>query len=126
MVELFLEVLNMSIRASWVLLGVMVLRLLLLKAPTWFSMTLWAVAAVRLICPLSIPSAVSLIPSVQTVDPGIMMDPQPTIDSGVPILDQMINPLMLEAFAPTAGASMNPLQFWVPLCCLLFLFSICL
>lgn len=124
MAELFLEILNMSIRASWVLLAVLALRLLLRRGPTWFPMALWVVVAVRLVCPLSITSPVSLIPSVQTVNPGIITTPQPTIDSGIPIIDQMINPVILDAFSPAVGASMNPLQFWVPFFALVWLLGV--
>ena len=113
MAELFLEILNMSIRASWVLLIVLALRLLLRKGPAWFPMTLWVVAAVRFVCPFSITSSISLIPSVQTVDTGIMTAPQPVINSGIPIIDQTINPVILDVFSPAVDTGINPLQFWV-------------
>lgn len=59
---LFLKVLNMSISASWLVLIVLALRLLLKKSPKWIHMALWALVAVRLICPVSIESVLSLIP----------------------------------------------------------------
>ena len=60
--ELFLKVLNMSISASLVVLAVLVLRLLLKKAPKWIHVLLWSVVAVRLLCPVSFESPVSLMP----------------------------------------------------------------
>ena len=59
---LFLKIVNMSILASWLVLVVMILRLILKKAPRWISVLLWGLVAVRLICPFSIESPVSLIP----------------------------------------------------------------
>lgn len=64
---LFVKVLNMSISASWLVLIVLVLRLLLKKAPRWIRVALWALVAVRLVCPVSLESVFSLIPSTQTV-----------------------------------------------------------
>ena len=64
----FLRLLNMSISASWLVLAVMVLRLLLWKkAPKWMFCALWALVAIRLICPFSLESAFSLIPKAETV-----------------------------------------------------------
>ena len=70
--KIFLKVLNMSISASWLVLVVLALRLLLKKAPRWIHVALWALVAVRLICPVSIESAFSLIPSTQTVPEEII------------------------------------------------------
>ncbi|MDY6088161.1 MAG: M56 family metallopeptidase, partial [Eubacteriales bacterium] len=63
MTELFLKIINMSISASWVVLAVLVLRFILKKAPKWVNVLLWGVVAIRLLCPFSIESALSLIPN---------------------------------------------------------------
>lgn len=60
--ELFLKIINMSISASWLVLAVLLLRLVLKKAPKWINVLLWGIIAVRLICPFTIESPVSLIP----------------------------------------------------------------
>ena len=52
--ELFLKIINMSISASWLILAVLILRLVLKKAPKWVNVLLWGIVAVRLICPLSL------------------------------------------------------------------------
>ena len=67
LMAIFWKVLNMSIAASWVVLAVLVLRLLLKKAPKWIRVALWGLVAVRLVCPISFESVLSLIPSTQTV-----------------------------------------------------------
>ena len=63
----FIKVLNMSISGSWLVLAILLLRLLLKKSPKWIHVALWALVAVRLICPFSIESSASLMPSTQTV-----------------------------------------------------------
>lgn len=62
--KVFLTVLDMSITAGWVILFVMLIRLLLGKCPKAFSYVLWAVVLVRLVCPFSFESAVSLVPPI--------------------------------------------------------------
>ncbi len=59
---LFLKIINMSISASWLVIAVLILRLVLKKAPKWINVLLWGIVAVRLICPFSFESTVSLIP----------------------------------------------------------------
>lgn len=65
--SIFLRVLNMSITASWLMAAVILLRFLLKKAPRWISCMLWAFVAIRLVCPFSMESALSLIPSSEPV-----------------------------------------------------------
>lgn len=60
--KLFLIIMNMSISASWLILVVLILRLVLKKASKWTSVLLWGIVAVRLICPFSIESSISLLP----------------------------------------------------------------
>lgn len=57
----FLKVLNMSYTASYVILAVLLVRLLLKKAPKSFSYALWSVVLFRLVCPWSFESAFSLL-----------------------------------------------------------------
>ncbi len=53
MVRLFVTVLNMSVKASVCILAVMLIRLMIQRAPKIFSYLLWAVVLVRLICPVT-------------------------------------------------------------------------
>lgn len=115
MSEVFLKILNMSISASWLVLAVLILRFALKKAPKWVNVLLWGIVAVRLILPFSPESVLSLIPSGETIHPEIMMDPTPTIQTGIKSLNTAVNPILSQSFAPAAGASMNPLQLWIPL-----------
>lgn len=114
MSEFFLKILNMSIAAGWAVLAVLIIRLLLKKAPKYIAVLLWGIVAIRLICPFSIESALSLIPSAETVSPGIMMAQSPKIDSGIPLINSAVNPIIGEIFTPEPVTSINPLQIWIP------------
>ncbi len=78
--DAFLKILNMSITAAWLSLAVVLARLFLKKAPKWITWLMWALVAVRLICPFSIESALSLIPSAETIPSGIEMEARAAID----------------------------------------------
>ena len=120
MSKLFLTIINMSISASWIVLAVLLLRFLLKKAPKWLTVLLWAVVAIRLICPVAIESDVSLIPSSQTISTGIMTDTYPQIYTGIPAFNNRINPIVGETFSPNPGDSANPLQIWIPVASVLW------
>ena len=114
MSELFLNIVNRSISASWVVVAVLVLRFCLKKAPKWVNVLLWGLVAARMLFPFSIESALSLIPSAEPISPRIMTDPSPSVQTGVPALNQVINPVIRGSFTPAPGASANPLQLWIP------------
>ena len=110
---IFLKLLNLSISASWLVLTVLALRMVLRRAPKWVNVLLWGMVALRLVLPFSIESALSLIPSAETVSPEVVrFDPAPTITSGVTIIDNAVNPSLSESFAAAPLASVNPLYVW--------------
>lgn len=110
---IFLKLLNLSISASWLVLVVLALRLVLKRAPKWVDVLLWGMVALRLMLPFSIESALSLIPSAETVSPEVVQfDPAPTITSGVEFIDNAVNPSLSESFAAAPLASVNPLYVW--------------
>lgn len=113
--ELFLKIINMSISASWLVLAVLILRLVLKKAPKWVNVLLWGIVAVRLICPFSLESTLSLIPSAETIPVNIETDAAPAIDSGINAVNNVINPVISASFTPNPAASANPLQIWISL-----------
>ena len=110
---IFLKLLNLSISASWLVLVVLALRLVLKRAPKWVNVLLWGMVALRLMLPFSIESALSLIPSAETLSPEVVQfDPAPTITSGVEFIDNAVNPSLSESFAAAPLASVNPLYVW--------------
>ena len=122
--ELFLKIINMSISASWLVLVVLLLRLLFKKALKWVNVLLWGIVAVRLICPFSFESALSLIPSAETISPTIMMDQTPSVHTGIPVINSVINPVIGESFAPAPGVSANPLQIWIPILAIIWIIGV--
>lgn len=121
MAEIFQKALNMSIAAGWLILAVIALRLLLRRAPKRFRLLLWAVVGLRLALPWSIESALSLIPSAQTLPEGIMLERAPVLDTGISALNGAINPGFTAAFTPELGASANPLQVMLPIAAALWM-----
>ncbi len=65
--DFFFWVLNTSISASFLVAAIIILRLILKKAPKAIIVALWGMVAIRLICPFSLESALSLIPSKETI-----------------------------------------------------------
>ena len=113
MAAVFLKLLNLSISASWLVLAVLVLRLVSKRSPKWMNVLLWGIVALRLVLPFSVESALSLIPSAETVSPAVVQfDPAPTITSGVEFIDNAVNPSLSESFAAAPLASVNPLYVW--------------
>lgn len=110
MESVFLKILNMSISAGWAVLAVLLLRLLLKGAPKWIRCALWGVVGVRLLLPFSLKSHVSLIPSSETLPSNLALSPIPAIDSGIPSVDRVVNPILIDRFSPDPSGSVNPLQ----------------
>ncbi len=110
--EIFLKILNMSITASWLILAVLLLRFALKKAPRWITVLLWGIVALRLVVPFSFESALSLIPSAETFNTHNIRYETPAISSGIPAINNAVNPVLGETFAPNPVASVNPLYVW--------------
>ena len=100
------------------------MRFCLKKAPKWVNVLLWGIVAVRMVFPFSIESVLSLIPSAETISPTIMMEQSPSVQTGVPALNHVINPVISGSFTPAPGASANPLQIWIPVLAGIWLFGI--
>lgn len=111
MEAVFLKILNMSISAVWLIIAVAVLRVVFKKAPKTMRVVLWGLAALRLMIPFSFESVLSLIPSGETVPQNITVTPTPSINSGVEIIDNAVNPIIIDNLAPVdVTASVNPMQ----------------
>ena len=108
LVDCFITLLNMSLAASWTILLVLLARLFLGKAPKVFSYALWSVVLFRLVCPVSFESPAALTPVLPDVIPrDIVYAARPEIQSGVAVLDRVVNQ-SLPAASPAASA--NPVQ----------------
>ena len=132
MSEIFLHVFNMSISASYIVLAILLLRLFMKKAPKWISVALWGVVGLRLICPISIESILSLIPSAETVSPDIMTgnlsEPfyvDSYIDTGFSGVNNTIAPIISGSSVTVAPEKeVNLLKLLIPIFAILWLVGI--
>ena len=60
--DIFVRILEMSGKGSLVILGVLLARLALKRAPKIFSYLLWGVVLLRLLCPFTLEAPVSILP----------------------------------------------------------------
>lgn len=110
MTDLFIRLFNISISASFFVLAIVIFRLIFKKSPKFISVLLFGLVGLRLILPFSIESSISLVPSKSTLPDGIELERYPMIESGIPAVDEIVNPYFGNFFAPTPEASANPLQ----------------
>lgn len=103
--ELLPKILNMSLTASVIIVTVIILRLLLKRAPKVYSYMLWSVVLFRLLCPITINTPLSVLrlfdtPIVETTDSvsqityiptNIVHTENPEVTLPVPVLDNAIN-----------------------------------
>lgn len=106
MSRLFVMVLNMSLTASYVALAVIFIRMLLKKLPKIFSYMLWVVVWFRLVCPVSIESPLSLMPSGIPVPYSIVNSINPDLQFSIEKIDNAIN-YSLSPSVPLADSIAN-------------------
>ena len=112
---MFVKLLNMSISASWVVLAVILLRLMLKKAPKALHCALWLLVAFRLVCPLSLESSFSLMPTVEAI-PEEYLSMEASQQSSQTELNIIDNPLFPEQIQIPSEQTVSQLQtrdvFW--------------
>lgn len=111
MEQLWIEVCNRGLAAGWLILAIMVFRLIFRNGPKRIRLYLWALVALRLLCPALPESGFSLVPSADVIQARIGTMEEPAIESGVELVDELINPVLGE-YMPAAGfgPSINPMQ----------------
>ena len=131
MSSIFLYFANISITATWVVLVLVVLRPVLKKVPKWVSCILWGVVGLRLILPINFESNFSLIPSKETIPTDIAYLTYPQIDSGVSVINNVVNPVLSDSVSLEPLSSVNTLEtplniftvIWVLGVLLMFIYS---
>ena len=108
--DVFLKLVNLSISASWLILAVLVLRVVLKKAPKWGMPLLWGVVALRLVCLFSIESALSRIPSAETIPSEIVPETREPVLYEQATLDIVTNPTLPSAAEVPVGVSRQQAQ----------------
>lgn len=119
MTEFFRTVLNMSITGAYIAAAIIILRIAMKKLPKKYSYLLWAILGIRLLCPFSFSSAVSifnvLVPEKPAITSGQMefipndieYAAEPRITVSVPPVNNAINEQLPPA-QPSVSA--NPMQ----------------
>ena len=113
MEDLFIHVLNISITASFLVLAIILYRLFAKKSPKWVSVLLWGLVGLRLLFPFSIESALSLIPSKNTIPTTITHDRYPALDTGFENVDEIVNPILSGSMKARPEYSANPMHVWI-------------
>lgn len=115
MEQVFRVVLNISYTGGLVILALLLIRLLLKKAPKWLPYLLWSVAFFRLLCPFSFESALALLPSVEPLPQEFLTTRTPEVYTGFALFNAYVNPAVTKSMAPAPYASANPAQIllWV-------------
>ena len=112
MEAVFLKIVNMSLTAGWMVLAVMALRALFPGWPKRIRVILWALVGIRLVLPFSFQTSLSLIPSSEPLPQEFLYAAAPKIATGIPVLNDAINPVLAGSLTPHPGASANPTQIW--------------
>ena len=118
--KVFIEVLNMGLTASVMIAGVLLVRLLLKKAPKIYSYILWSIVLFRLLCPVSFETEISLLGALQnetSVDGRMEYIPQdigyqlqPEVQMPIEAVNEVVNDSLPQG---DFGDSVNPLQIWL-------------
>lgn len=106
MAEGFLTLVNRGLSAGWLVLAVIAARFLLKKAPRWAVCALWGLVALRLLCPFSPESPLSLIPDAQPVSPEAVWNTVPAVEMAPDATEAPVSPV-LEAVLPD-GLPVSP------------------
>ena len=109
MSKLFLSVVNTSILAGYLVLVVLILRLLLKRAPKRITILLWGIVAVRLVGQFNIQSSLCLFPK-EVISTEISMGQEPLVDTGFTALDNIINPAIHSSLSADQAGGISTLQ----------------
>ena len=119
--DIFRHVLNMSLSACWLMAAVFILRPLFKRYSPMLCMAAWAFVGVRLLCPFTLESVWSLVPSAEPIPSNITAYPIPSIDSGFDSVNTAVNEFLNTSSAPAVGDSANPMQIVLPIVALVWL-----
>ncbi|MDE6635059.1 MAG: M56 family metallopeptidase, partial [Lachnospiraceae bacterium] len=113
MADIFISITNMSVNAAWLIAAVIILRFFLKNMSKKYVMALWALVGIRLMCPFTIESVLSLIPSADIVSdvtseygkpvgesagtPIIVNGADSAVDNAADNAERMINPVMKDS-----------------------------
>lgn len=110
MVNSFIELLNRSIQAGYLIVAIIILRVVWKRIPKLLYRFLWGLVGLRLVLPFTLETVLSIIPKKTVIEPEILYVQEPAINSGIGFVNQVVNPVIAENFTPDIAASVNPMQ----------------
>lgn len=129
MADIFISIVNMSINSIWVIAAVIILRLFLKNVSKKYTMVLWALVGLRLVCPFTMESMLSLVPSAKVVSNVSPESSHPVIVSGIDSVDNMINPVMRDKFDTSDGYGINRFELFFSMAgcvwCVILAYIVC-
>ena len=110
MAEVFLSIVNRGLSAGWLVLAVVIARFLLKRAPRWAICALWGLVALRLICPFSPESPLSLIPNPEPVSPEAVWNTAPAVELMPDAAEPAVSPVLKAVLPDGLPVSPAPAQ----------------
>lgn len=109
MTYVFNAAVNKAIKTIPLILTVILLRMLMKRVPKRVHVALWSIAALGFLMPTGLfPSKFTLTPSAAPVPYKIVYDEKPQVDTGVPVIDGVVNPVLTQ-FETDGSGSVTPL-----------------
>ena len=122
--QIFLELLNNAVISSILMIAVMITRVSIKKAPKWITCVLWGMVAIKLVVPFHIESMLSLVPSSKPIPVNIEYQSVPQIESGVTVINNVVNPVLESNFTSSEVASVNPMQVVVSVASIVWMIGV--
>lgn len=122
--QAFIGIVNQTLAASLLIIAVIAVRFIIKRAPKWITCALWGLVAIKLVLPFSMESIFSLVPSSRPIPSDIEYSTAPHIETGVPAMNQLVNPVLEASFTPQPVASLNPLQIVISVCSVVWLIGV--
>lgn len=114
--SIFLGILDRAVSASYLIVAVILVRYLLRNSPKNFRFVLWIMAGIRLLCPYSVESVLSLVPVRQHMDTAVMHMQEVQIDTGIPALSDTVSQYFQGQELPVTNSANPPLAFIIFVC----------
>ncbi|MBP3543415.1 MAG: hypothetical protein J6J86_04240 [Lachnospiraceae bacterium] len=128
MEKLFIEVLNMSVQAGIVVCFILLARWVfhMCHVPKKYAYVLWAIPFVRLVCPVSLQSAFSLLPKEAEGfhENTVNWLEQTAKTQGTLGTAPVLNQIDISPLAPTPQYSAEPLQIWTGICSYIWVLAV--
>lgn len=109
--EQLILIMDLSYAASWIVLAVVILRWLMQKAPKSQRLFMWLFVALRLVTYFHFPvSTFSVVPNLGVIPYNITESEVPGIDTGLPVVNSVVNPIIEKNFSPEPNSIVTPMQ----------------